>query len=267
MGDAVMETRRTGFGPYVFLALPFAVAGLGRWRDRILTSPLAPIAVVVALHYALWFFTGSSQRLRHLLPVYPMVVLCVTVAAAGISDRAAFRRPLVGAVAFAIALQLAGQAIFTVNAGRYWIFGESRDAFLERNVTGYGLVSWLNANLTGDDRVLVAQRQLLYLIERPVFFGHPAQQALVDLTPGATDPARFYAQLRGLGITHVAVLPGAPQSSALARLTRRLSELACARTVKRIDARSFQSRTLPSLAAAVARFDIVALAPDTCLLP
>ena len=44
MGDAVMESRRTGFGPFVLLMAPFAVAGVWRWRDRIRTSPLAPIA-------------------------------------------------------------------------------------------------------------------------------------------------------------------------------------------------------------------------------
>ena len=264
MGDAVMEARRTGFGPFVFLLLPFAVAGLWRWRDRILKSPLATIAFLVALHYALWFFTGSSQRLRHLLPVYPMVVLCVTVAAARLRDRAAFRRPMVGVLVFSIALQLAAQAIFTLNHGRYWMAGESRRAFLERNVPGYGLVPWLNANLKGDDRVLLAQRQLLYLIEGPAFFAHAAHQALVDLKPGAVDPARFYSQLAGLGITHIVVRRQAAGASALARLTRGLGERACTRTVKRIDARSFASRTLPSLSTEVARFDIVALTPDTC---
>jgi hypothetical protein len=266
MGDAVMESRRTGFGPFVFLMAPFAVAGVWRWRDRIRTSPLAPIAAVVALYYALWFFTGSSQRVRHLLPLYPMLVLCVTVAAAKMGDRAAFGRPMVGVLVISIALHLAGQAIFAVNHGRYWMVGESRDAFLERNVSGYALVLWLNANLKATDKVALTERQLMYLIDRRAFHAHGAYQALLDLTPDAADPARLYAQFTALGITHVAVRHSAARASTLERLTQALAHMGCARAVKRVDAGTVASRTLPSLAAGVARFDVAVLTPDTCPL-
>jgi hypothetical protein len=195
-----------------------------------------------------------------------MLVLCVTVAAARLGDRAAFLRPLVGVLVFSIALQLAGQAIFTLNHGRYWMAGESREAFLERNVPGYGLVPWLNANLGAGDRVALAQRQLLYLIEGPTFLAHPTLQALVDLTPGAADPARFHSQLAGLGITHIAVRRRAAEASALERLTRALADRGCAHTVHRIEARSFASRTLPGLFADEARFEIVVPTPGTCPL-
>ena len=270
MGDAVMESGRTGLGPFVLLMVPFAIAGLWTRRDQLRSSTLAPIALLIALHYALWFFTGSSQRVRHLLPLYPLLLLCVTVAAAAIRDRGAFLRPMAAAFAFSIALQLAGHGIFTMNHARHWLAGESRETFLERNVSGYGLATWLNANLEGTDRVALDHRQLLYLIDAPVFFAHSVYQALLDLSPAATGPERFYSQVKGLGITHLAIRrqgdhsAGGADGPTFDRLTWSLRLLGCARTVGKVDARVFASRTLPDLVAGVVPFDILTVTPQDC---
>ena len=269
MGDAVMESGRTGLGPFVLLMVPFAMAGLWMRRERLGSSALAPIALLVALHYALWFFTGSSQRVRHLLPVYPLVLLCVTAAAAAMRDRSAFSRPMVAVFAISIALQLAGHGIFTVAHARHWLAGASRAAFLERNVTAYGLATWLNANLKATDRVALGHRQLLYLIDVPVFFAHPVNQALLDLSPTTSGPERFYAQVRRLGITHLAVrrrgdAAAGPDQPIFEQLIASLRQSGCAGPVEKVNARVFASRTLPDLAAGVATFDILTVTPQTC---
>ena len=269
MGDAVMESGRTGLGPFVLLMLPFVMAGLWHRRDQLRSSALAPIAVLVALHYTLWFFTGSSQRVRHLLPVYPLLVLCVTVAIAAIGDRGPYWRPMAAACALTIAIQLGAQGIFTVTFARHWLAGESRAAFLERAVTGYGLATWLNAHLKATDRVALGQRQLLYLIDAPTFFAHPVNQALLDLSPSATEPKRYYAQVRGLGITHFALqrrgdAATSPDQTTFERLTGLLRQSGCVQPVAKVDARAFASRTLPDLASGVATFDILTVTPQKC---
>ena len=269
MGDAVMESGRTGLGPFVLLMVPFVIAGLWTRRDQLRSSPLAPIVLLVALYYALWFFTGSSQRVRHLLPLYPLLLLCVMAAAAAMRERTTFSRPMVAVFAISIALQLAGHAIFTAAYARHWLAGDSREAFLERNVTGYGLATWLNANLKATDRVALGHRQLLYLIDVPVFFAHPVNQALLDLSPSASGPERFYAQVRRLGITHLALrrrgdTAAGPDEPTFEQLIGSLRQSGCAEPVEKVDARVFASRTLRNLAAGVATFDILTVTPQRC---
>jgi hypothetical protein len=271
MGDAVMESGRTGFGPFVLLMVPFAIAGLWTRRDQLRSSALTPIALLVALHYALWFFTGSSQRVRHLLPIYPLLLLCVMAAAVAMRDRSAICRPMIAVFAFTIALQLAGQTIFTVAYARHWLAGDSRDTFLERNVTGYGLAKWLNANLTATDRVALSSRQLLYLLDVPTYFAHPVNQALLDLSPSSAGPERFFSQVTRLGITHLAfqakgetATNGASDQPMFERLIGSLRRSGCVEPLEKVDARVFASRTLPDLAADVATFDILTVTPQRC---
>ncbi|MDA1091607.1 MAG: glycosyltransferase family 39 protein, partial [Proteobacteria bacterium] len=77
----LLDAGRVGFGPYGLLILPFAALGFWQYRDRIRRSPLLIYASLTLLFYALWFFFGGSQRIRHLLPVLPLFLICVTVAA------------------------------------------------------------------------------------------------------------------------------------------------------------------------------------------
>ncbi|MHA1598062.1 MAG: glycosyltransferase family 39 protein, partial [Alphaproteobacteria bacterium] len=46
-GIVQFESGRVGFGPYVLLVLPFALAGAWRFRDRLKASPLAVIAAIM----------------------------------------------------------------------------------------------------------------------------------------------------------------------------------------------------------------------------
>ena len=75
------DSERVGLGPFMMLILPFVLAGLWRFRRCLLASPLLTASLVVTLYYGLWFFSGSSQRVRHLLPIYPVALMLVAVAA------------------------------------------------------------------------------------------------------------------------------------------------------------------------------------------
>ena len=269
MGDAVMESGRTGFGPFVFLLLPFAVAGLWRWRDRMLVSPLAPIAVLVALHYALWFFTGSSQRVRHLLPIYPMLVLCASVAATRWAAALDQKRVLGAAVAATLAVQLAGQTVFSVNYVRHVLTGENREDFLRRSVRLYPIVPWINATLSATrDRILVNDREIVYFIDIPIYLAHPEHQALIDVLPAARDPALFWRQIRDLGITHILYRhspEGDPEPTlGFDGLTRAIVRGDCAEVVESATVERFASRTLPNLLTATHRVDVLRLRESTC---
>ena len=259
LAPAVMfESGRTGFGPYLWIVLPFAIAGLIRYRARLRSSELLPIAAVAILFYVAWFASGSSQRVRHLVPILPLVVLLMTVAARRWANDPFRARPLAAAFAVVLGVQFAAQGLFTINFARYLISGESRDEFLERNVAIYRPVPWINAHLKPNDRLLLEERQLLYPIEKPTFLAHAVYDARVDLTPSATNLNKFFAEMKTLGITHI-LAQTPPADTRLDEIARRLVEAGCARAADTVASRFIASRTLPSFESVPQSMTIFAL--------
>ncbi len=269
-GLAQFESRRTGLGPYVLVLLPFALAGAWTRRTRLAESPLLPVALIAFAFYALWFFTGSSQRVRHLLPVYPLLVVCVTVAAARWGGPAARRAPLLAGAALTIALQTGGQGVFSQKFVRHHLAGESREVFLERNVARYAAAAWINRTLGPGDRIMHGFRQINYLLEVPYYFAHPFFQAAVTLRPGPPDDGRFLRQLRRLKITHILTAPvggeAAPAEAATGHrlLAQRLYRAGCAEAGPVVPISDIVSRTLP-LGRASEGVQVLRLKPGACV--
>lgn len=204
-GYREFESGRTGFGPYVLLLLPFAVAGAWKFRQRLRHHSLFIVAFAAILFYVVWFFTGSSQRVRHLVPVMPLVVLIFTVAAHRCARDRGLLKPLMAATLVTVSIQLAGLAVFGQNYVRYFTSGESREAFLLRNVDGFGVVPWINNNLKPDDRLYLISRQLNYHLDIPYFYAHVQGEGWIDIRQEANNPLLFLDQLRGRGISHLLV--------------------------------------------------------------
>lgn len=263
----VFESERTGFGPIGLLLLPLALMGAWARRDRLRHSPLLVVALLCLGFYLAWFLFGASQRVRHFLPVYPLLLLCFGAAAAGGTDAfPTLRRPLVAALAGTLVFQFALHAVFALGPTRYLLSGESRDAYLRRSVPLYDIAAWANANLTADSRLLHTQRQLNYLLSVPYFYGHPLIEARIDLRPEAVDPARFWAEMRTVGVTHVLANPSQNQSGGIDYLTGRLLALGCVRSIAEGEAAIFASRTIAPVSSRRFMFRIFALDPASCPL-
>ena len=249
-----IEAGRTGLGPIVLLLAPFAAVAAWRARATLRANPLTAPALSSLVYYTLWFFSGTSERVRHLVPLYPAILLCLTVATARITQRASgLGGPAAAAVGATLAVQLAGHAMFAAPYIWHVASGEPREAFLQRTVSYYAPVPWINAHLTANDRILVDQRQLVYLIDKPVFYGHFLSQAEIDLTDQAPrpDPAKLLRQLTAHGITHLLVSgippePGraAPDASPPTSAVAALARAGCLRTVATIEANAINSRAL-----------------------
>ncbi len=240
----IMEARRTGFGPFGWLILPFALAGIWGARKKLRSSPLAGVALVSFLFFTIWFFMSPTQRVRFLLPLLPGLILCLSVAAVKFSNQTkAARKPLAAAFALTIAFQVAGAALFTRNPAQYLLTGESRNDYLERTVTRFAPVAWLNENLGPNDKVLHTVRQYNYLLDVPYFFANTYAQKIVDLSPGRRDPRRFLRQIKAEGVTHLIFSPN--DGSSLGRYIETLKDAGCLKTVRRFDnVAVFPSRTL-----------------------
>jgi hypothetical protein len=262
----LFEARRTGIGPFGMLILPFAVFGAWVLRDRILRSRLFPFAVVCALFYALWFFTGSSQRIRHLLPVLPLFLMVMAVAAVRFAEMKKIHPPLLAAAGLTLIVQLAGHGIFSLAYLKHLAGNDSREAFLSRNVLVYDVVPWINANLGPKDRIALADRQILYYLNVPYFFASPNVQARVELRPSEINLRTLHRQLQEVGVTHVLLrretdLPGDTSVSPFAVLR----EAGCLELEKSMTMRGFASRTLPGMSSGIYTQDILKLRGRECL--
>ncbi len=262
----VFDSGRVGLGPYGLLLLPFALLGAWKFRARLRRSPLLVVAAIAALYYTALFFTGPSQRVRHLVPVLPLFLICITAAAQRFTAGTPMGRPLIAAALLTIGLQISGQGLFSANNLEFVLTGEDRQSYLRRNVLKYEAAAWINANLAKTDRIVVNERQLFYYLDVPYFFASPFAQALVDVSAAVDDPRRLYRQLADQGITHL-FLPvreeagGGVYSAPYGLLDR----AGCLEVMKEFELPVFASRTLSTLSGSRVKARILRLKAPSCL--
>lgn len=274
-GLPIFESGRTGFGPIIFVLLPFALVGLILNRSRFASHELAVISVICLMGYCLWFLGGSSQRVRHFLPELIPLLLAMTVAA-----EAACRRlpsvlpPLVAGLGLTLLIQMGGLLVFSSHALQDLIGGGSRETYLRHNISAYPLAQWLNTHLRPQDKVLLTNRELIYLLDIPNLYISPSYDGRIQLSPPQPAPQEHLRQMRAQGVTHfvIANLPeavnaprknegGMLEHTAAALITAGCAEVAGTIVTPPL----LQSRTLRLIATVGNETHlVVALHPDQC---
>ncbi len=254
-GFPAFDSLRAGLGPLPLLLTPFAVTGLWIYRQKIKGSNLFIYALIAFLFYIIWFFSGSSQRIRHLLPILPLILICLAVPAQRLTAKYNVDRPLFAAIILTIFLQLSSHGLFTLKSARYVFSNETRDNYLERTISWYQPVQWINENLTKKDHVLSMVRWYEYLLNVPHYWAHQYTQSLVNLIPETNNVGLFVQQIQKLEISHILQWPspseqenGTEKSSdvLLNQYIDKLQMANCLIPVKTFKVRRFASRTLPS---------------------
>ena len=244
-----LEGGRTGFGIFPLLILPLAIASLcgADQRRREFMIPLS----IAFIFFSVWFFSGTAQRTRHLLPIYPLILIGLLPAAVAFARRVSLVPPLAVAIAITLAIQLGGQAIFSVNYARYVFSDETRDQFRGRNVPGANTAQWINRELPPGAKLGFMNRQLAYLIDRPNFMMHPHLQVVVDSRPTANDEKTFIAQAQKQGLTHFLISgnwqsskPQTEHSAPFFAMIQRLVNSGCLHRVRSFNTIHIPSRTL-----------------------
>jgi hypothetical protein len=93
-------------------------------------------------------------------------------------------------------------------------------------------------------------RQLNYHLDVPYYYANISLQAQIDILPGADDPALYYRQLRGQGVTHILSTVFGASSTHVDEETdgsyqwRALLALGCAEEIDRVGYRAIKSRSL-----------------------
>ncbi|HEB79032.1 MAG TPA: hypothetical protein ENI79_00965 [Rhodospirillales bacterium] len=263
---AIIEAKNVGLGPFGLLVLPFAALGAWTFRRKILGSRLLIYTAIAFLFYAIWFFSGPSQRVRHLVPILPLLLICFAVAAERLCSQNRFQAPLAAALAATIGFQMFVGAVVSLKYARHIASGESREAFLHKNIKNYAPVPWINANLSKSDKLFTSERQLFYFLEIPYLFSSPHTQSAVNMREDQQDPVVLYRQLKTAGITHV--LSGKLKGGETAYNPKSLdllSQTKCLEHLKSFDAQSFGSRTFAKSATAETTFDLLKVGDEKCV--
>ena len=244
-----LEGGRTGFGVFSFLILPLVIAALMR-PELQRRETIVPLAVAF-IFFTVWFFSGTAQRSRHLLPIYPLVLVSIFPLAVGIARRACVVTLLAAGLAATLAIQIAGQSVFGLNYINHVFSGETRAQFYERNVPGANSAAWLNREFPEDGKLGFMNRQLAYLLTVPRYMMHPHIQAVIDARPTADDGHVFIAQAGQQGLTHL-LLPGDWDRAGLGSgdetpffaMIGRLAGQGCLKRLKKFQTVHISSRTL-----------------------
>lgn len=255
----IFESLRTGLGPATLLGLPFALILLFQRKSTALCSSTVTFGVTAFMFYSIWFFFGPSVRIRHLVPIYPIVLCLIILACAKFTQIHGAKGLLLTGFLGVIVLQLGGQAIFTKKYIDRIIQGQSNDAFLSKNIAGYGVVEWINKNLNPDDRILITSREWLFRLKVPYLLASPGLQTTVSLNLGNQDLSRFVRQLNDAQISNIVLLrenSDAQTPSTLGRFVGDLKALDCIYPLAFIEGERFQSRTLKAMKHGTVYWDI-----------
>lgn len=155
-------------GVAFLIGLPLLIFALWKFEIPVEARICSAIAAVMFLF---WLF--SSQQLRYLLPIVPLLAISTAASAQGVSSKLAgsgkwFEAVLAGASA---AMLLVTFAWFAQKAPlRVVLGGESPDSYLTRNIDYYPYYQWLNAESAPDSKVwLINMRRDTYNLARPYF--------------------------------------------------------------------------------------------------
>jgi hypothetical protein len=190
-------------GVAFLIGLPILIWGLWKFELPVEVKIGAGIAGVLFLF---WLF--SSQQLRYLLPILPVLAIGVVSSAETISKK-------IGSVRAVLQLSFAAAAVSGILVSFAWFLqiaplrvvfgGESRDEYLTRNLDYYPYYKWLNTETTPDSRVwLINMRRDTYNLDRSVFSDYLFEDwTLRKMVWEARNAPELKATVAAMGIKYV----------------------------------------------------------------
>ena len=265
-----LESLKAGMGIFWLLAAPLIIVQLFRPSTTIHRSDFLIFIGVGTFSYVLWFFFGPSQRVRHLMPLYPLLLI-TGVYFCHIASRKIpiFRPAIFTIILIPIIFQLGMHSIFTIKYFSHFWQNQTRDEFLERSINRYPAVKWINKNLPQSTKVFNPFRETIYLMSVPSFYAHNDVQDQINIRFTNQDAGKFWRQLQLQGITHV--FDGdTPETlnatGGLPALKKALIDGKCLKVIKRIKSPLLMSRTFGVSGNADIATSVIAIpTPDTCV--
>lgn len=135
------------------------------WKGRT-NAEIMTLGVVSAIVYLFWLFT--SEQLRYLLPIVPLLAIATAFAAEKVEAASTRKAWLYSISAASILALLTSAAWFMQKAPlRVDLGGETRDAYLARNLDYYEYYRFINHETPADAKVwLINMRRDTYNLDR-----------------------------------------------------------------------------------------------------
>lgn len=176
------------------------------WRRSILKIDLKIGVLVAGLLFLFWLFT--SQQLRYLLPIFPILAIAICFSASKISLENKVFRQVLTAVLLIISTIGAGVTLawFAQKSPlQVALGGETRDEYLTANVDYYPYYQLINTQLPNDAKVwLINMRRDSYLIEKSYFSDYMFEDwTLKQMSEESNSVNELRAKAKQTGITHI----------------------------------------------------------------
>lgn len=258
-----LDAGRTGLGPFMVLLLPFALIAACSRQTSIRWNETAIWSAIVIGFFALWFFVGSPQRIRHLLPVWPLALILLFYATQCCARAWKIETSVALFLFGVLVIQIGGAAVFGLKFVDVALGRVAPEEFRAQTISHFAPVPWLNENLDGDDRVMTTERQHLYNLDIPSFFAQEFAQAVIPVNPAfGTD--QMIERMTDQEITHVVLYtdPDAKDAS-LPVNYEHLRKQGCLTPVHAGPSNAIASRTLAGQSTTL-QFHVFGFNPERC---
>ena len=190
-------------GVAFLIGLPILIWGLWKFDLPVEAKIGSGIAAIMFLF---WLF--SSQQLRYLLPMLPVLAISIAASAEAISGRRELLNKIwkYSITVASIAGILTTFAWFLRSAPlRVALGGETRDQYLMRNLDYYPFYQAINSDTPTDAKVwLINMRRDTYNIDRPVFSDYLFEDwTLRKLVWESKNVEELRAKTKALGVSYV----------------------------------------------------------------
>lgn len=187
-------------GAAFLIGLPLLWFGIRRGNNPAITM-LAGISVI---YFLFWLF--SSEQIRYLLPIVPLLAVAIAASADG-SEEKSSERAWYYLLAFACVLGIGTSlAWFALRSPLSVVLGgESRDAYLARQLDYYPYYTILNTNTPADAKVwLINMRRDSYNLDRPYFSDYLFEDwTLRKMLWESSSVDELRAKAKSLGVSYV----------------------------------------------------------------
>lgn len=134
-----------------------------------------------SLYFLCWFFL-AMQRMKHLLPLAPVLFLMTAYVIFSLTS--AKLRELkgisIGVVAIVLLFSLSVNVIYNTQFLPVLLGKQSRDEFLTAKLRYYEPVQWINRNLSSTDKILHTEMVFNYYLDKAYIWPQPLWQGIVD---------------------------------------------------------------------------------------
>ncbi|HQU81510.1 MAG TPA: glycosyltransferase family 39 protein [Pyrinomonadaceae bacterium] len=176
------------------------------WRRSLLKTELKLGILVAGLLFLFWLFT--SQQLRYLLPIFPILAISICFSASLLSLENKLSKQVWTAIFLIISFVGTGVTLawFAQKSPlQVALGGETRDEYLTANIDYYPYYQLINTQLPPDAKVwLINMRRDSYLIEKPYFSDYMFEDwTLKQFSEESNSVNELRAKAKKLGITHI----------------------------------------------------------------